>query len=225
MLGGPREVLDFKFSAHTLASWYARGWRWSAVSTPSWICSAGRQQALLKLPFFVLISGLLPAVKSFPSLCHLEEEHRVNVIVSPADPKSSHHYTGSIQQHLVIITFFPVLSRHCFSCSSEWEITSKCSGGIFSWVLESGERFHRTFKIKEYNSLSRQLWIFFSAEFCFPLLSLFTERWAKSSSNFPAVVFLLCTALPARVLICVTMLVIQSKAERYFNTMCEYLSL
>lgn len=113
----------FKFSAYTLASWYASGWRWFAVSAPSWICSAGRQQALLKLPFFVSISGLLPGVKSFPYFCHLEEEQTVNVTVSLADPRSSYRYTGSIQQHLVIIIFCPVLNKHCFSCSSEWGIT------------------------------------------------------------------------------------------------------
>lgn len=32
MLGGAREVFDFKFPAYTLASWYASGWRWFAVS-------------------------------------------------------------------------------------------------------------------------------------------------------------------------------------------------
>lgn len=35
MLGGAREGFYFKFPAYTLASWYASGWRWFAVSAPS----------------------------------------------------------------------------------------------------------------------------------------------------------------------------------------------
>lgn len=227
MLGGAGEVFDFKFPAYTLASCCASGWRWFAVSAPGWICSAGRQQTLLKLSFFSLISGLLPGVKSFPYLCHLEQ--RVSVIVSPADPKSSFCCTGSIQQHLVIITLFPVLTRHCFSCSSEWGITF--TARLQSVLVALSVRYLRVeddamvlSKLKHTTACHCSSDIFFS-EFCFPLLSLFTEQWAKSSSSFPAVVFLLCTALLTRVLTCVTMLVVQSKAGRYLNTMCEYLSL